>query len=58
MAVGNLGVAVERTADGRWERSALAVGRANLRAIHRDERNVYVVGAGGVIVRHILLDGT
>jgi hypothetical protein len=58
MAVGNLGVAIERTAEGRWQSAGLAVGRGNLRAIHRDERSVYVVGAGGIIVRHILLDGT
>ncbi len=58
MAVGNLGVAIERTTEGRWQSAGLAVGRGNLRAIHRDERNVYVVGAGGIIVRHILLDGT
>ncbi len=58
MAVGNLGVAIERTEDGRWQSAGLAVGRGNLRAIHRDERDVYVVGAGGIIVRHVLLDGT
>jgi len=58
LAVGNLGIAIERSAEGIWGPAGLAVGRANLRAIHRDERNVYVVGAGGVIVRHILLDGT
>jgi hypothetical protein len=57
VAVGNLGVALERADDGTWSSAGLAVGRMNLRAITRDARNVYVAGAGGVIVRHIRLDG-
>ncbi|MBW2465552.1 MAG: hypothetical protein JRH11_28150, partial [Deltaproteobacteria bacterium] len=58
MAVGNLGLAIERGPDGEWTSVGLSVGRANLRAIRRIDRHVYVVGAGGVILRSIIADGT
>ena len=57
LAVGDRGTALERTAEGAWERADLDVGRASLRSVFRTERNVWIAGAGGVIVRHIRLDG-
>ncbi len=58
LAVGAAGTALERGEDGGWEPANLDVGRVDLRAVGRDDRNAYIVGAGGVIVRHVLLDGT
>lgn len=58
MAVGDDGLTLERSAEGGWEVLALDVGRVNLRNVVRTERDVYIVGAGGVILRHVLLDGS
>ncbi|MEM1415587.1 MAG: serine/threonine-protein kinase [Myxococcota bacterium] len=52
LGVGDDGLALTRRDDGRWEPVDLDAAGFDLYGIHRDERDVYVVGAGGVIVRH------
>ena len=50
-AVGAEGRAVERAEDGSW--ATLETGtRYELRAIQETDRDIYVVGAGGVVLRH------
>ena len=58
LAVGDAGVAVERDEAGAWNPVDTDVGRLDLRGIARTDRDVYVVGASGIILRHVLLDGT
>ncbi len=58
LAVGNQGVALERTEAGEWQPPDLDVGRVNLRNVFRTDRDAYIVGAGGLVVRHVLVDGT
>lgn len=58
LAVGDEGTALERGEDGTWRRASLDVGRASLRVVYRTDRFVYVAGTGGVIARHIKVDGT
>ena len=56
MAVGAEGRALERSEDGSW--AVLETGTTyELRAIHETDRDIYVVGAGGVVLRHPLLIG-
>ncbi len=57
LAVGDLGVAFARTDDGAWRPVDLDVGIVSLRAVRSIDRWVIVVGAGGVILRHIRVDG-
>ncbi len=59
IAAGDDGVVIERT-DGadEWTRVGVNVLGASIRTIWRSDRNVYLAGTGGVIVRHILIDGT
>jgi serine/threonine-protein kinase len=56
IAVGNRGTALERTEAGTWSPIDVDVGRNNLRGIYRGDRDVFIVGAGGVILRHVRLD--
>ena len=56
IAVGNRGTALERTDQGEWSPIDLDVGRTNLRGIYRGDRDVFIAGAGGVILRHVRLD--
>ena len=56
IAVGNRGTALERTEEGTWSPIDVDVGRANLRNVYRGDRDVFIVGAGGVILRHVRLD--
>jgi hypothetical protein len=58
LAVGDDGVALERSDAGTWEPSEIQAGRVSLRGIERIERYVYVVGTGGTILRRIVADGT
>jgi serine/threonine-protein kinase len=58
LAVGDDGTALERSATGAWETVPLEVAGHSLRAVVRDERYVYLAGTGGVVLRHVLLDGT
>ena len=55
LAVGDRGTALERGEDGTWAAADLDAGQASLRAVVRGERDVFVIGAGGVILRHALL---
>ncbi len=57
IAAGDDGVVIERGEDG-WTRVGVDVLGASIRTIWRSDRNVYLAGTGGVIVRHILVDGT
>ena len=57
LAVGDMGTAFSRGDDGAWTPVDLDVGGVSLRAVRSIERYVFVVGAGGVILRHIRVDG-
>jgi serine/threonine protein kinase len=57
LAVGDMGTAFSRGDDGTWAPVDLDVGGVSLRAVRSIERYVFVVGAGGVILRHIRVDG-
>lgn len=57
LAVGDGGTTLSRGEDGSWEPAGLAVGRASLRVIYRSQRDVFVAGTGGVIARHVRIDG-
>lgn len=57
LAVGDLGTALVRADDGTWSPLDLDVGLVSLRAVRTIDRWVFVVGAGGVILRHIRVDG-
>lgn len=51
LAVGAAGLALERSADGAW--TPVDVGtRRTLQAVRATTRDVFVVGAGGVVLRH------
>jgi hypothetical protein len=56
LAVGDEGTAITRGGDGTWSDTSLEVGSVSLRTIWRSDRDVYVAGTGGAIVRHIRLD--
>ncbi len=58
LAVGDGGAALRRGDDGAWTPIDLDVGPVSLRAVRSIDRWVFVVGAGGVILRHIRVDGT
>jgi serine/threonine protein kinase/photosystem II stability/assembly factor-like uncharacterized protein len=58
IAVGDDGVLIERHADGSWRDLGLDIGRASLRAVFRTTRDVIIAGAGGVLIRHVRVDGT
>ncbi|MBX3275202.1 MAG: hypothetical protein KF729_33360 [Sandaracinaceae bacterium] len=58
IAAGDDGVVLERSEAGEWSRVGVDVLGASLRTIWRSDRHVYVAGAGGVIVRHVIVDGT
>lgn len=58
IAGGDHGVVIERQADGEWTRVGVNVLGASIRTIWRSDRYVYLAGTRGVIVRHILVDGT
>ncbi|WP_157069448.1 hypothetical protein [Sandaracinus amylolyticus] len=58
LAVGERGTALARSADGTWSPIELDLGGNHAREIERLGRHVYVVGTGGVIVRHVIADGT
>jgi hypothetical protein len=47
-----------RGAEGGWTREDVDVGDASVRAIWSNDRYVYLGGTGGVLVRHIRVDGT
>jgi hypothetical protein len=57
LAVGDLGSALARAEDGTWAPVDLDVGTVSLRAVRTIDRWVFVVGAGGVILRHVRVDG-
>ncbi len=57
IAAGDDGVVLERTDEG-WTRVGVDVLGASIRAIWRSDRSVYLAGTGGVIVRHVIVDGT
>ena len=57
LAVGDMGSALVRQDDGTWTPLDLDVGSVSLRAVRTIDRWVFVVGAGGVILRHIRTDG-
>ncbi|MBX7191057.1 MAG: hypothetical protein K1X94_03315, partial [Sandaracinaceae bacterium] len=57
LAVGDMGSAFTRNDDGTWAPLDLDVGPVSLRAVRSIDRWVFVVGAGGVILRHIRVDG-
>lgn len=57
IAAGDDGLVIERGDDG-WTRVGVNVLGASIRTIWRSDRNVYLAGTGGVIVRHILVDGS
>lgn len=57
IVAGDDGVVLELV-DGAWTRVGVNVLGASIRTIWRSDRNVYLAGTGGVIVRHILVDGT
>ncbi|MEM9191119.1 MAG: protein kinase [Myxococcota bacterium] len=54
LTVGDEGTAIVRDGDG-WRAANLDVGGAGLRTIFETERELFIAGRGGVIVRHILL---
>jgi serine/threonine-protein kinase len=57
-AVGDEGASFERGTDGSWTATDLEAGRSSLRGVVRVEQYVYVVGTGGTILRHIVVDGS
>lgn len=56
LAVGKEGAAIQRDEQGQWVDAGLDAQGAELREVLRTDRDVWVVGAGGVIVRHPRLD--
>ncbi len=58
MAVGDDSVGWVRHDDGRWHALDLDLATHHARRIRRLGRHVYVVGTGGTILRHVLVDGT
>lgn len=63
IAGGDDGVVLERTGasstgEASWTRVGVDVVGASVRAIWRNDRYVYLAGTGGVLVRHILVDGS
>ena len=56
LAVGEDGVALVRAETGAWIPASLEVGDITLYAIWRSERDVFLGGTGGTIVRHVRLD--
>jgi len=57
MAGGDDGTVLLRSADGSWSPAPVDVLGASIRSIWRSSRNVYLAGSGGVIVRHVRVDG-
>ena len=57
LAVGDAGTAYRRGEDGAWTPLELDAGGVSLRAVRSIDRYVFVVGAGGVVLRHIRVDG-
>ncbi|MFN7701886.1 MAG: hypothetical protein ACK5U8_28600, partial [Deltaproteobacteria bacterium] len=57
LAVGDAGTAYRRGEDGAWTPLDLDAGGVSLRAVRSIDRYVFVVGAGGVVLRHIRVDG-
>ena len=57
LAAGDDGVVLQRGEDG-WTRVGVDVSGHSIRAIWRSDRYVYLAGTGGVLVRHIRVDGT
>ena len=55
-AVGANGFAAERSEEGQWRPKSMAVGGLHLYGLHATSRNVYVVGAGGLVLWHRRLD--
>jgi len=58
LAGGDDGTVIERDDEGGWSRVGVDVAGASVRAVWRGDRNVYLAGTRGVVVRHILVDGT
>ncbi len=58
LAGGDEGVVLARGTEGGWAPADVDVGDASVRAIWSDDRYVYLGGTGGVLVRHIRVDGT
>jgi len=58
LAVGDDGTVLERGRDGTWSVVELDVSGHSLRAVLRVDRYVYLAGTGGVVLRHVLLDGS
>jgi len=56
LAAGDDGVVLQRTADG-WTRVGVDVGGHSIRTLWRSTRYVWLAGTGGVLVRHIRVDG-
>jgi serine/threonine-protein kinase len=56
LAVGNRGIVLERDDASTWQPVDIDAGRNNLRAVFRSDRDAYIAGAGGVILRHVRLD--
>ncbi|MBX3245575.1 MAG: serine/threonine protein kinase [Myxococcales bacterium] len=54
LAVGAEGAAYERGEDGEWSQLDLDT-ELELRAVHATDRDVYVAGAGGLLLRHARL---
>lgn len=55
LAVGRNGAVLARDAAGQWSDLSLDVGGAHLRGVVATDRYVYVVGSGGVLLRHVRL---
>lgn len=58
IAGGDAGTVIERRETGEWSPVGVNVLGISVRAIWRSDRNVYLAGTSGAIVRHILVDGT
>ncbi len=56
LAGGDDGVVLARDANGAWTREDVDVGGASVRAIWRSDRDVWLAGTEGVLVRHVRLD--
>ena len=52
LAVGESGTALERTDAGTWEPYELDAGGYDLHRIVTTDRDIFVIGAGGVVLRH------
>jgi photosystem II stability/assembly factor-like uncharacterized protein len=57
IAVGDEGTILTRSAEGRWVDTSIDSGRASLRAVLRGDREVFVAGTDGVLLRHPRIDG-